>query len=140
MNLKKLAMRLGNAPCSYHFFHFFLETERNRCFFCLKQRFFDKQKRRPNFFGRRFLRPSGGGIFARGTPYAFTEVIALESVQRDMMCVLLKRLFQRGLISAEAYEYAQNAVHSATGLPDFFRVAAPLTKGGDALGGTQTAG
>ncbi|MEG2214585.1 MAG: hypothetical protein RRY09_03120, partial [Oscillospiraceae bacterium] len=70
----------------------------------------------------------------------FTEVIALESVQREIICVLLKRLFQRGLISAEAYEYAQNSAHSATNLPDFFRVAAPPTKGGDALGAAQVAG
>lgn len=61
----------------------------------------------------------------------------MESAQRELMSVLLRRVFSLGLISETTYSKAEDLVHSAAGLPELFGHPACLTKEADRHGCTQ---
>ena len=52
----------------------------------------------------------------------------MESAQRELLSVLLGEVFSRGLISKATYLKAEDLVHSAMDLPEFFRYPARLAK------------
>lgn len=52
----------------------------------------------------------------------------MESAQRELMRVLLGRVFSRGLISKTTYSKAVDLVHSAIDLPELFGCPVCLTK------------
>lgn len=52
----------------------------------------------------------------------------MESAQRELMSVLLGRVFSLGLISKTTYSKAEDLVHSVMDLPEFFRYPVCLTK------------
>ncbi len=67
-------------------------------------------------------------IFAARPSYCGNEVIVLESAQKELFAVLLRRLFERGLISRDTYRFAADSV-SAADAPQ----PAPNPPGGTAL-------
>ena len=52
----------------------------------------------------------------------------MESAQRELMSVLLGRVFSLGLISKTTYFKAGDLVHSVIDLPELFRYPVCLTK------------
>lgn len=52
----------------------------------------------------------------------------MENAQREVMSVLLRRLFELGLISRSVYSGAADLVHSMLDLPEFFGHPVSLTK------------
>lgn len=52
-------------------------------------------------------------IFAARPSYCGNEVIVLESAQKELFAVLLRRLFERGLISRDTYRFAADSVSAA---------------------------
>ena len=52
----------------------------------------------------------------------------MESMQRDLLCVLLGRIFSLGLISKEAYSSAVDGVHAAKKLPALLQRPACVTE------------
>ena len=52
----------------------------------------------------------------------------MESAQRELMSVLLRRVFSLGLISETAYSRAEDLVHSVRDLPELFAYPVCLTK------------
>ena len=55
----------------------------------------------------------------------------MESVQRELLSILLGDIFSRGLISKTTYLKAEDLAHSAADLPEFFRYPVCLTKEAD---------
>lgn len=53
----------------------------------------------------------------------------MESAQRELMSVLLGRVFSLGLISKTTYSKAKDLVHSVIDLPEFFEDPVCLIKG-----------
>lgn len=53
----------------------------------------------------------------------------MADMETEVMCVLLKTLFDQGLITKSIYDSAQNMVHSASDLPEFFEHGAYREKG-----------
>ena len=52
----------------------------------------------------------------------------MESAQRELMSVLLERIFSLGLISKTTYSKAVDLVHSVIDLPELFGYPVCLTK------------
>lgn len=52
----------------------------------------------------------------------------MESARRELMSVLLGRVFALGLISKATYSKAEDLVHSVVDLPELFRYPVCLTK------------
>ena len=52
----------------------------------------------------------------------------MESAQRELMSVLLRRVFSLGLISKTTYSKAEDLVHSVIDLPELFSYPVCLTK------------
>lgn len=52
----------------------------------------------------------------------------MESAQRELMNVLLERVFSLGLISKSTYSKAIDLVHSVIDLPELFQYSVYLTK------------
>lgn len=52
----------------------------------------------------------------------------MESAQREVVSVLLGRVFSLGLISRSTYSHAEDLLHSGTDLPEFFRYPVCLTE------------
>lgn len=44
----------------------------------------------------------------------------MANVEVEVLCILLKTLFDQGFIPREIYDSAQNLVHSSGNLPEFF--------------------
>ncbi len=61
----------------------------------------------------------------------------MESAQRELMAVLLKAVYARGLLSKAAYLKAVDMAYSLTDLPEFFQYPARLTEEANGLGCTQ---
>ena len=64
----------------------------------------------------------------------------MESAQRDMLAVLLKRVFERGLISEAAYRSARNTLASSACLPELLRYPVCPAKETMTDGGTENPG
>lgn len=45
----------------------------------------------------------------------------MDSVQQELLSVLLKGVYAKGLLSKAAYLNAEDLIHSTTAFPDFFR-------------------
>lgn len=54
--------------------------------------------------------------------------VILESAQREVVSVLLGRVFSLGLISKSTYSHAEDLVHSVIDLPELFRYSVCLTE------------
>ena len=52
----------------------------------------------------------------------------MESAQRELLSVLLRNIFSRGLISKTTYLKAEDLVHSAIDFPELFQYPVCLTK------------
>lgn len=52
----------------------------------------------------------------------------MDSAQRELMSVLLGRVFSLGLISKTTYSKAEDLVHSVMDLPELFKYPVCLTK------------
>ena len=52
----------------------------------------------------------------------------MESPQRELVSVLLERVYSAGLISKTTYSSAVDLVHSSIDFPDFFRYPVCLTE------------
>ncbi len=52
----------------------------------------------------------------------------MESAQREVVSVLLGRVFSLGLISKSTYSHAEDLVHSVIDLPELFRYPVCLTE------------
>jgi hypothetical protein len=52
----------------------------------------------------------------------------LESAQRELLSVLLGRVFSLGLISKSTYSHAEDLVHSVMDFPELLRYPVCLTK------------
>jgi hypothetical protein len=61
--------------------------------------------------------------------------MVMESVRRDILAALLKRLFARGLIAESTYQAARNSLDSSLSGPK-----ACLTEGATADGGSKNTG
>ena len=55
----------------------------------------------------------------------------MESAQRELISILLERVFSLGLISKTTYLKAEDLVHSVIDLPELFQYPVCLTKGGE---------
>ena len=64
----------------------------------------------------------------------------MESAQRELLAVLLKRVFSLGLISQATYLSARNSVASMSDLPQLLREAVRPAKGAGTDGSTQDQG
>lgn len=64
----------------------------------------------------------------------------MESTQREILAVLLGRVFELGLISKFTYQRAEDLARSAPELPAFFKSPVCRTEGEDLCGGTQNTG
>jgi hypothetical protein len=60
----------------------------------------------------------------------------MESAQKELMCILLGRLYDLGLLSKSTYQGAENLVHSMMNFPDFFESPASWTEECDMDAGT----
>lgn len=54
----------------------------------------------------------------------------MESAQRELLSVLLGRVFSLGLISKSTYSHAEDLVHSVMDFPELLRYPVCLTKEG----------
>lgn len=61
----------------------------------------------------------------------------MESAQRDMLTVLLGRVFELGLISEATYKSARNTVNSSVDLPELLCYSVCLTKEENTDGSTK---
>jgi hypothetical protein len=61
----------------------------------------------------------------------------LEHTQKDILTVLLGRVFTLGLISEATYQSARNSLASSIDLPELLWYPVCLTKEEDRNGGTQ---
>lgn len=61
----------------------------------------------------------------------------MESAQKEVMSVMLKRLFDRGCLSKHTYQGAEDLVHSTMDFQDFFGQPVCLTKEREEHTGTQ---
>ena len=52
----------------------------------------------------------------------------MESAQRELLSVLLRSVFSRGLISKTTYLKAEDLIHSVTDFPTLFQYSVCLTK------------
>ena len=52
----------------------------------------------------------------------------MESAQRELLSVLLGRVFSLGLISKSTYSHAEDLVHSVMDFPELLRYPVCLTK------------
>lgn len=57
----------------------------------------------------------------------------MDSAQRELMTVLLKAVYIRGLLSKSAYLNAVDLVHSVTDIPSLFQYPVCLTKEANGL-------
>ncbi|MPN56728.1 hypothetical protein SDC9_204420 [bioreactor metagenome] len=64
----------------------------------------------------------------------------VESTQRDIMTVLLGRVFELGLISEQTYKSARNSLASSIDLPEMLWYPVCLTKEAMTDGSTQNTG
>jgi hypothetical protein len=64
----------------------------------------------------------------------------MESAQKEIMSVLLKRLFDLGYLSKHTYQGAEDLVHSMIDFPDFFGYPVRLKKEREKNAGTQDSG
>jgi hypothetical protein len=64
----------------------------------------------------------------------------LESTQKDILTVLLGRVFELGLISEATYKSARNSLASSIDLPEMLWYPVCLTKEGKPNGSTQNTG
>lgn len=53
----------------------------------------------------------------------------MESAQRELLCVLLRRLYELGLIDKGACMGAEDLVHSGMEIPELFRSSVRPPKG-----------
>lgn len=67
-------------------------------------------------------------------------VISLESAQRELLTVLLNRVFEQGLISEFTYQSVRNSLASMIDFPELLQYPVCLTKEGTTDGGTQGSG
>jgi hypothetical protein len=68
------------------------------------------------------------------------EVVILESVQKDILTVLLGRVFALGLISESTYKSARNSLASSIDLPEILWYPVCPTGEGETNGGKQNSG
>lgn len=61
----------------------------------------------------------------------------MESAQEEVMSILLRRLFDLGLLSKSTYQGAAEMVHSMIDFPDFFGYPVCLTEEAKKDAGTQ---
>ena len=61
----------------------------------------------------------------------------MESAQEEIVSVLLRRLFDLGLLSKSTYQGAEDLVHSMLGFQDFLGYPVCLTKECEECAGTQ---
>ena len=52
----------------------------------------------------------------------------MESAQRELLCVLLRRLYELGLIDKSTCLGAEDLVHSGIAIPELFRYSVCLTE------------
>lgn len=61
----------------------------------------------------------------------------MEEMQSEVLRVLLKAVYARGLISRAAYSGAEDLLYAGMDLPELFRLPAHLAQGGCSHGCTQ---
>ena len=76
----------------------------------------------------KYLGRLGRPVFFMPQCIGFKGVMALESIQRDILIVLLGRVFELGLISEATYKSARNSLASLPDLPEILWCPVCLTK------------